>query len=161
MAYLERFVAFSMLTEESSKSMQRIKTAYMKTLGLHSGDAILLAVLCHHADGLSASELARACKLDRAAISRALPALLSKGVIEYLEPHPQKRNYKSKLVLTERGMDAVNQMHDFTIDTVRRTSDDISVEEIATFYRVFRTLEKRLNEHAQALEDASEERKEP
>lgn len=153
MANLERFVAFSMLTEESSKSMQRIKAAYMKTLGLHSGDAILLAVLSRNVGGLSAAELARACKLDRAAVSRALPALLSSGVISYFEPQPQKRNYRSRLILTEKGVATVKKMHDFTIDTVHRTSDDIPIEEIATFYRVFRTLEKRLGEHADALED--------
>ena len=161
MANLERFVAFSMLTEESSKSMQRIKAAYMKTLGLRSGDAILLAVLSRNEGGLSAAELARACKLDRAAVSHALPTLLSAGVIAYLEPHLQKRNYRSRLILTEKGTATVKKMHDFTIDTVRRTSDDIPTEEIATFYRVFRTLEKRLDEHADILESRIKERKDP
>ena len=41
MAHLERFVAFSMLCEESCKSLQRIKAAYMNKLGLQSGAALL------------------------------------------------------------------------------------------------------------------------
>ena len=160
MAYLERFVAFSVLTEESSKNMQRIKTAYMRTLGLHSSDAILLAVLSHHEEGLSAAALARECKLDRAVVSRALPALLDAGVIAYADPsQQQKRNYRSALTLTPLGTEAVKKMQDFTVDTVKRTSDDISSEELATFYRVFRKLEKRLAEHASALEESTEERK--
>ncbi|MBE6656578.1 MAG: winged helix-turn-helix transcriptional regulator [Ruminococcaceae bacterium] len=153
MAYLKRFVAFSMLNEESSKSLQRIKSAYMSSLGLHSGDAILLAVLNEHREGLSAAALSRACKLDRAAISRALPSLLSQGVISYSEPQVQGRNYRSLLVLTEKGVQTVKKMRAFTIDTVCRTSDDIGSEELATFYRVFRKLERRLAEHARTLEE--------
>ena len=44
-------------------------------------------------------------------------------------------------------------MHFFTVDTVRNTSGDIPSEELKTFYRVFRTIEKRLSEHADALEE--------
>ena len=82
-------------------------------------------------------------------------------MIAYLEPHLQKRNDRSRLILTEKGTATVKKMHDFTIDTVRRTSDDIPTEEIATFYRVFRTLEKRLDEHADILESRIKERKDP
>lgn len=160
MAYLERFVAFSLLNEESSKSLQRIKSAYMRTLGLHSGDAMLLAVLSEHEEGLSAAALSRACKLDRAAISRALPALLAEGVIAYADGHAQKRNYRSCLILTDKGKEQVKKIQVFTADTVRRTSEDIESEELATFYRVFRTIERRLADHAAALENAGEERKE-
>lgn len=161
MAHLERFVAFSMLCEESCKSLQRIKAAYMNKLGLQSGAALLLAVLCRHKDGLSAAALARACKLDRAAVSRAIPPLLEKGVIAYREEHPEKRNYRSPLVITEVGARTVEQIHRYTVDAVRRISGDIEGEELAAFYRVFRTLERRLSEHEEELERASEERKDP
>lgn len=161
MAHLKRFVAFSMLNEESSKNMQRIKAAYMGTLGLHSGDAMLLAVLSRHEDGLSASELARACKLDKAAISRALPPLLEKGEVAYREPHTGKRSYRSRLILTEKGRETVKKMNAFTVDTVKRTSEDIPSEELATFYSVFRKIERRLAEHAAALEEKTEERNKP
>ena len=159
MAHLERFVAFSMLNEESSKSMQRIKSAYMGALGLQSSDAILLAILSRHEDGLTAAELARACSIDRAVVSRALPRLLSSGVILCSEPPSQKRGYRSRLILTEKGQSTVEKMNGFAVETVRRTSCDISTEDIATFYRVFRKLEKRLADCAQALEN--EERKKP
>ena len=96
MADLERFVAFSMLTEESGKSMQRIKSAYMQALGLHSGDALILAVLGKHGEGLSSAALARACHLDRAAVSRALPHLLEGGG-DHLRP---KGEQGTKLRLT-------------------------------------------------------------
>ncbi len=158
MAYLKRFVAFSMLNEESSKSLQRIKAAYMQSLGLHSGDAILLAVLSDHEDGLSASELSRRCKLDRAVVSRALPSLLAKGILAYGEPNAKRRNYRSPITLTEKGKKTLEKIRDFTVDTVRRTSNDIEGEELATFYRVFRKIEKRLSKHARALDEKNEER---
>ena len=132
----------------------------MSALGLHSSDAILLAVLSHHEEGLTAAALARECKVDRAAVSRALPALLDADILAYAEPgQTQKRNYRSSLVLTPKGIETVKKMQDFTVDTVKRTSDDIPSEELATFYRVFRKLEKRLADHASALEENTEERK--
>ena len=161
MADLERFVAFSMLTEECAKSLQRIKSAYMQTLGLHSGDALMLAILGQYPLGLSAAGLARACCLDRAAVSRALPRLLEVGVIACAEKKSGARGYGSLLYLTERGKDALGKMHAFTVDTVRHTSADIPSEELKTFYRVFRTLEKGLSEHAKALEESGKEGKEP
>ena len=161
MAHLERFVAFSMLCEESSKSLQRIKTAYMAALGLHSSAALLLAVLSRHPEGLTSAALSRACKLDRAAISRALPTLLAEGVVSYEDEQPQKRNYRSRLLLTEKGVEAVKRIQSFTVDAVRHISGDIDNEELTVFYRVFRTLEKRLSDHAKELEGTGEERKDP
>ena len=155
MAVLERFVAFSMLTEESSKSMQRIKAAYMGKFGLHSGDALFLAVLEKHPEGLSAAALARECRLDKAAVSRALPHLLSVGVIAYAQGH----SYRSPILLTEKGGEVLKQMDLFTADTVCHTSDDIPSEDLETFYRVFRTLEERLADHARTLEEANDEKK--
>ena len=159
MAELERFVAFSMLTEESSKSMQRIKSAYMQTLGLHSGDALFLAVLEEQGGGLSSAALARACRLDRAAVSRALPRLLEAGVIACAE-NAKGNKYGSLLVLTPTGKCVLKKMQDFTADTVRHTSTDIPDEELKIFYRVFTLIESRLSNHARALEkraDAKEE----
>lgn len=160
MADLERFVAFSMLNEESSKSLQRIKAAYMSTFGLHSGDAMLLAVLSRHGEGLSAAELSRACKLDRAAVSRALPSMLDAGIVTYAEEQ-KKRNYRSRLILTAKGEETVKKMNAFTVDTVRRTSDDIPSEDLSTFYRVFRILECRLSSHAAELEASVEKGEKP
>ena len=160
MSYLERFIAFSMLCEESGKDLQRIKSAYMSTLGLHGSGAILLAVLCRHKEGLSAAELSRACKLDRAAVSRALPCMLEAGVVAYAEQQ-KKRNYRSRLILTAKGEETVKKMNAFTVDTVRRTSDDISSEDLSTFYRVFRAIERRLSCHAAELEKSIEKEKKP
>ena len=159
MAILERFVAFSMLTEESSKSMQRIKAAYMGTLGLYSGDALFLAVLEKHPAGLSATALARECKLDKAAVSRALPHLLAAEVIAYAQAPVQGRSYRSPILLTPKGHDVLAKMDLFTADTVCHTSDDIPSEDLETFYRVFRTLESRLSDHAKLLEESGEKAK--
>ena len=159
MAYLERFVAFSILTEESGKSLQRIKAEYMKALGLHSTDALFLAVLHRHPEGLTAADLARACKVDRAVVSRSLPTLLSQGAVAYKEAPTEGRTYRSPLVLTEKGCDTVAKMRTFTVDTVRHTSADITNEELAVFYRTFRKIERRLAAHAEELEEKAQERK--
>jgi DNA-binding MarR family transcriptional regulator len=152
MAYFERFVAFSLLNEEIAKSMQKIRASYMSRFGLRSGDAICLAMLDRHPDGLSAAALAKACKVDRAVISRTLPLLMKEGMIRYQDPAERKHGYRTLLFLTEKGETVVKEMRAFAVETVRYASDSLSGDELAAFYHALRTIEHNLAAYAEQLE---------
>ena len=158
MAYFERFVAFSLLHEEIDKSIQKIKSEYMSRFGLHSSDAILLAMLDQHPEGLTAAALARACGVDRAIISRALPNLISSGTVTYAEESAKKHSYRAPLGLSDRGRDVVKKMHDLSVLVVKTASGEIPTEELAVFYRVMRTINRNLADHARLLEEETEEK---
>ena len=156
MACFERFVAFSLLNEEIAKSMQKIRTSYMGRFGLRSGDAICLAMLERHPEGLSAAALAKACKVDRAVISRTVPLLMEEGMVSCYAPAEKKRGYRTLLFLTEKGRIVVKEMHEFAVETVRCASDGLSGDELAAFYRAFRTIERNLDNYAEQLETSAD-----
>ena len=153
MADFERFVAFTLLHEEIGKSIQKIKTEYMGRFGLRSGDAMTLAILDRHPDGLTAAEIARKCGVDKAVISRALPDLLSSGSVMYTDGSSVKRNYRARLRLSPQGEQIVAEMNRFSVETVRASSGDIPDADMITFYRVMRTINKNLSSHARLLEN--------
>ena len=157
MAHFERFVAFTLLHEEIGKSIQRIKTEYMQKFGLRSGDALFLAILFHHPEGLTAAALARACGVDKAVISRALPVLLSSGAVAYADDTAEKHNYRARVSLTERGRAIVEAMRAYSVSAVKAASADVAPEDIALFYRVLRTINQNLKGHT-ALADGEGEK---
>ena len=157
----ERFVAFTLLHEEIDKNLLRIKSEYMCRFGLRSSDALLLAILCSHPEGLTAATLAKKCGVDRAVISRALPDLIASGAVRYADGAETKRSYRARLALTEEGMAIITKMVDLSALVVGEASAEVSSEDLATFYRVLRTINQNLTAHAQRLEAASLEKGDP
>ena len=157
MVHFERFVAFTLLHEEIGKSLQKIKSEYMCRFGLRSTDALILAILFAHPDGLSAAALAKECGVDRSVISRALPALLSSGAVAYTEAGNRRRSYRAPLLLTETGTRIITEMNEASVRIVGAASAGVSPEELTVFYRVMRTINKNLADHAEEPEaDTSE-----
>lgn len=157
MAHFERFVAFSLLHEEIGKSIQRIKTEYMQRFGLRSGDALFLAMLDRYPDGMTAAALARACGVDKAVISRALPTLLSSGAVVYADAAAKSHGYRARLCLSERGREIVKEMRASSVSAVKTASDGIAGEEIAVFYRVLRAINQNLSEYTVPRSEEGEE----
>lgn len=147
MAHFERFVAFSLLHEEIGKSILRIKTEYMQRFGLRSTDALFLAMLDRHPEGMTAAALARECGVDKAVVSRALPTLLSSGAVVYADGAENRHGYRARLCLSARGEEIVREMQAFSVSAVKAASKGIAGEEIAVFYRVLRAINQNLKEH--------------
>ena len=161
MQQFERFVAFTLLHDEIGKSLQKIKTEYMCRFGLRSSDALFLAILCSHPEGLTAAALAKACGVDRAVISRALPDLLASGAVSYAEGQASSRGYRARLLLTERGKQVITEMTELSALVVGEASKEVPAEDLATFYRVLRTIDRNLTAHAHKLETSAAEEGDP
>ena len=151
----KRFVAFTLLHEEIGKSIQKIKNESMSRFGLRSGDALTLVMLSQHPDGLSAAELARKCGVDKAVVSRALPALLASGAVVYTGAFAGKRGYRARISLSPKGEEIVAQMREYSVTSFKISSGELSNEELATFYRVMRTVNRNLTTYARALDEES------
>lgn len=154
----KRFVAFTLLHEEIGKSIQKIKTEYMGRFGLRSGDALTLVTLAQHPEGLTAAELARKCGVDKAVISRALPTLISSGAVVHSDTGTGKHSYRARILLSQRGEEIVAQMREYAVASFQISSGDFSVEELTTFYRVMRTLNRNLTAYVLSLDEKSHEK---
>ena len=96
----KRFNLFTVLINNLSRSIRRIKTEEMAEFNLKSSHVSCLYYL-YKANSLTAKELCDICEEDKANISRSIEYLEENG---YITCHSKtEKRYKSPLVLTEKG----------------------------------------------------------
>ena len=96
----DRFVRFQNLIYNASKSLLRIKTVGMEEYGLASTHTFCLRSLYGRDGGMTRTELAQACAVDKAQISRLICELSDMG---YVLEASKGKGYRKKIVLTEEG----------------------------------------------------------
>lgn len=148
--YFERFILFSGYIEETYKSIQKVKAKCMDSFGLRSTDTTCIVTLSMHPDGLTATELASLCKVDKAVISRAVKTLLKVGAVEYADS--EKKNYRTRLVLTESGKEIADSMSKMAKEAVLSVSDGVAPEQLQEFYKIFGVMNRNLKDYAKGIE---------
>lgn len=103
---LNRFGAFVTGITACYKYLQRIKSMEMTEFGLKGTHAMCLFYLHHNPQGLTAVQLCQLCDEDKAAISRTLSELESKG---YLQTRAEKK-YRAEILLTREGKALAEKM---------------------------------------------------
>ena len=131
---LNRFGAFVGGITACYKYIQRIKSMEMTELGLKGTHAMCLFLLHRHEEGLTAAQLYQLCGEDKAAISRTLSELESKGYL-----HTQittGKKYRAVLRLTETGENVAKHIDGLIEDWVSAGGNGLSGEEREEFYRI-------------------------
>ena len=134
----ERFLRFILLVDGIHKSVQKIKNKLATEFGVKGVHTLWMYELFCHPEGMTASELAAKSMIDRSLISREIEHLKSMGYIT-AEEVAGKRNYNSKIRLTEKGTEVARRIGDIAIDVQSNADIGIDSEELARFYV---TLEK-------------------
>lgn len=140
---------FSGYIEEAYKNIQKVKAQCMGSFGLRSTDAMCIVVLSMNEQGLTATELASQCKVDKAVISRAIKALLKVSAVEYVG---EKKNYRSLITLTEHGKRIANDMSDMAKEAVLAVSSSVPPENLREFYETFGIMNRNLKDYAKGIE---------
>ena len=141
--YAERFREFSGLVSRAEKALQRVKTENVQDYGLRGVHVSCLLALHERPEGLTATELASVCGVDRAQISRVTAELRGLDLVCEASPGPRRR-YRGALELTEEGRAAAAEMAGIVDEKLQRVSGDIPPEELTVFYRVFGAIVERL-----------------
>ena len=141
--YAERCREFSGLVSRAEKALQRVKTENVKDYGLRGVHVSCLLALHERPEGLTATELASVCGVDRAQISRVTAELRGLDLVCEASPGPRRR-YRGALELTEEGRAAAAEMAGIVDEKLQRVSGDIPPEELTVFYRVFGAIVERL-----------------
>ena len=79
----DRFLKFTLSLSRMNKKVQAVKTAGMGMVGLKAAHTAVLYALSGHSEGLQFAEVAAACDLDPALISRTFSEL---SLIHISEP---------------------------------------------------------------------------
>ena len=136
-----RFELFDGLIASAGKTLQRIKTNKMEEYGLGSTHTTCLCKLGKAgAMGVTQKELTEQEGIDRAQVSRVLRDLEQADLVQAVGSSTYKRRY----CLTEKGNIITDEINSIILEINRYVSRDISMEEIAVFYRVLQEINSNL-----------------
>ncbi len=146
----ERYVRFCMAVEHMAKTLQRYKNEKLAAFGLRSMHLMFLFQLSQTEEGLTGTELASTCSVDKAFISRVTNELMGLGYVEYR--NKQGTRYKNKLILTESGKAVMGKVSDIIDESVANVAQEITKEQFDNFYTVLEAVNRRLEAHTAAEE---------
>lgn len=141
---LDRFADFVAGITECHRHIQRIKTMEMTEFGLKGNHVMCLFYLGRSEAGLTAAQLCSLCCEDKAAISRTLAELESKGYIQNAEPG---KKYRAPLVLTDSGVAVTKRIEGLVEQWVTLGGDGLTDEERTAFYATLGKIAANLREN--------------
>jgi len=136
----ERFGKFTLLIDGIYKNIHKIKLDTAPYLGIKSVHVFWIYLLRKHSDGLTSTELASISEIDRSLVSREVAKLCADGYIMSVGGTGKRKNYNSRLVLTEKGMELAESIRLEAMDVQARADAGITEEELALFYAVLEKL---------------------
>lgn len=133
----DRFILFSTLLSDAQKSISRIKHKKMDQYGLGSAHTLCMCLLAENPNGLTKTELARCCGVDKAQISRVVADILEKEYVSIANP---ECNYRQRYTLTDKGMVIACDMRQIILEINNFVSDSIPKEQIENFYETLKII---------------------
>ena len=139
-----RFEKFALLIDGVQKCIQKFKMTIAPALGVKGVHVLWIYELFIHPEGLTSAELAIKSNIDPSLISRELASLKRKGYISR-EATPGKRNYNSRITLTDEGKALANQIQTMALTVQERVNAGVSTEDLKVFYSVLERLHDNLD----------------
>ena len=135
----ERFETFTVLNNQISRSIRRIKAEQMESINLKGPHVSCLYYLSKNGP-LTAAELCDRCEEDKAAVSRSLDYLEQNGYLQI----PEGKRYRRPLVLTQKGAAAGAEVSRRIDSIVALASCDVLEEDRLAMYRALSIISKNL-----------------
>lgn len=135
----ERFETFTVLINQISRSIRRIKAEQMESINLKGPHVSCLYYLSKNGP-LTAAELCDRCEEDKAAVSRSLDYLEQNGYLQI----PEGKRYRRPLVLTQKGAAAGAEVSRRIDSIVALASCDVLEEDRLAMYRALSIISKNL-----------------
>lgn len=107
---MNRFETFTGSILELNRYLQKLKDIEMKPFGLRANHVMCLYHLGKNPQGLTVTQMAEACKEDKAAVSRCMAQLVERGLVQGNFPE-NKRSYRTRLTLTASGQEMVAKIY--------------------------------------------------
>ena len=137
---IQRFDAFVSGITICYKFIQRIKSMEMTEFGLKGTHVMCLYYLRQNPAGLTASQLCNLCAEDKAAISRTVSELKSRGYITTLS----QKAYRAMLTLTAAGQEVARKFDHLIEGWVSAGGDGLTEEERSDFYKTLSAITENL-----------------
>ncbi len=139
----DRFELFNQMVTGASKTLQRIKIKNMEKYGLTGTHTMFLRLLYENPSGLTKSEMAQNCDVDKAQITRIVNDLVKR---EYVKTDEPERAYKKRFILTSEGHRVADEINKLVLDINEYVSGGLERNDIEKFYKTFETINRRLRD---------------
>ena len=137
----DRLDEFMTLVVGASRCVTKLKSRYMSRYGLGSTHTMCIRKLYTSKSGLTRTQIADKCELDKAQVSRIIGELAQKG---FVSEGLGASSYKRRVTLTDEGKKAAEEINDIVLKINTYVSREIPDKDIETFYRVFDHVYKNL-----------------
>lgn len=143
----DRYDMFIYLVSVINKNIQRIRSEKATEDGIKTVNTMWLLQLRNEPDGLTASELAAKCLVDKSLVSRELVQMEKSGLVRF-DIKLEDSKVIRKIFLTEKGGKLAAKYSGVALDIQSAIRQSHSEEEIAIFYKVLKTFADRIEEAA-------------
>lgn len=130
---LNRFSRFSLAISEIDRCWHKLAAEEMAKYDLNSPHAVYLTTLYRFEEGITAARLGELCCKNKADVSRMVGILEKRGLV-YKEAVGGNL-YRAKLLLTEEGKRAAEQVQARVALAVELAGSGLSDEDREIFYR--------------------------
>lgn len=146
---MEEFSTLSVKLYEISKITKKINNKLFDTYSLRSAHILFMMEIDVKIDGLTPTEIAKLCYIDKAFVSRISADLLKAGLIQYNEKFEDGRKYKRKFILTPTGKAVIREINKPISDAISRLSNRYSDYDIRNFLSVLSAIGDNMAEEAE------------
>ena len=126
-----------------TKNTKRVIDSILEHHGLRSTHASCFFRICEAENGLTSTELAEACGVDKAFISRITAELTNGGYI-MKDPSLKDIVYKRKFILTDKGTKTYAALTKELSDIFDKASTAVSQEKLAVFDEILKLLDNNI-----------------
>ncbi len=136
---IDRFERFSYAISEVSRCWHRIAGEAMASYGLSGPFSVYFTVLSRCPEGMTAARLGELCGRDKADVSRAMTALVQKGLVIR-----EGKAYRALLRLTPAGMTVAQEVTGKANAAVAYASRGLPEEKRQIFYEALELIAANL-----------------
>ena len=141
---LNRFEQFTAAISALYRDIQKIERDEMEKQGLRGAVAQYLLAISHHPEGITAAALCEACDKDKAAVSRIITELETKGLL--IKENDGTSQYRVKLYLTAAGQQAAAFVRERASAAVELAGTGLSEEDRRIFYSALERISTNLQQ---------------
>ena len=144
---LERFEQFTSAISSVYRDVQKIERDEMEKQGLRGAFAQYLLAISRYPQGITAAALCEVCDKDKAAVSRIVAEMETKGLVE--READGASQYRAKLRLTPAGQDAAAFVRKRASAAVELAGNGLSDEDRKAFYAALERISASLQQISQ------------
>lgn len=141
---LNRFEQFTSAISALCRDVQKIERDEMEKHGLRGAFAQYLLAISRYPEGITASALCEVCDKDKAAVSRIIGEMESKGLLQKINDGTSQ--YRARISLTPAGEEAAAFVRERASAAVELAGSGLSDEDRKAFYKTLELISENLQE---------------